>query len=72
MSINGAAIHTTCREYTMGEELKLTDIKGTPLLISDIPLPCKAVIESKCLSGNCSLAVSITVDLEVKSKTQPE
>ena len=60
--IDGPIIKTSCKVFSFGEEVKITDITGRSILIYEIPLPCEARLIYQCLSKvNCASIKSIEV-----------
>lgn len=65
--IEGPVITTSCKDFTAGEEMKITDFTGRPILIYDLPLPCLTEIKYTCVSEkNCNSIISITVLHRIK------
>jgi hypothetical protein len=65
--IDGPIIKTSCKVFSFGEEVKITDITGRSIMIREIPLPCEARIVYQCLSKtNCALIKSIEVLQRIK------
>ncbi len=65
--IEGQVITTSCKIFTAGEQMKIADLTGRPILIYELPLPCLAKIEYTCVSKkNCASIISITVLQRIK------
>jgi hypothetical protein len=65
--IKGQVVTTSCRQFTLSEEMKITDISGRPVLLYQIPLPCTATIEYTCVSDkSCTSIVSIMLLQKIK------
>ncbi len=65
--IEGQVITTSCKKFTAGEEIKITDFTDRPILIYELPLPCLAEIEYTCVSKkNCASIISITILQRIK------
>ena len=65
--IKGQVVTTSCRQFTLSEEMKITDISGRPVLLYQLPLPCSATIEYTCVSDkNCTSIVSIMLLQKIK------
>lgn len=61
-SIQGPVVSTSCKQFTMGEQVKITDITGRSIELSELPLPCSAEITHVCFSKqNCNIIKSILV-----------
>ncbi|MDA3791962.1 MAG: hypothetical protein PF503_26125 [Desulfobacula sp.] len=65
--IEGPVITTSCKDFTAGEEMKIKDFTGRPILIYELPLPCLTEIEYTCFSEkNCASIISITLLQRIK------
>jgi hypothetical protein len=65
--IDGPIIKTSCKVFSFGEEVKITDITGRSILIYEIPLPCEARVVYQCLSKtDCTSIKSIEVLQKIK------
>lgn len=65
--INGEVVKTSCRLFSLGEEVKITDISGRLIQIYEIPLPCEAKLVYQCISKkNCASIKSIKILKKIK------
>lgn len=66
-SIEGPIVQTSCKIFTFGEEVKITDISGRSIPISEIPLPSDASIVYQCISKeNCASIKTIIIQKKIK------
>ncbi len=66
-SIEGPLVKTSCRMFTLGEEVKISDATGRLIQISEIPLPSDALIIYQCISKeNCASIKTIKLDIKMK------
>ncbi len=66
--INGPIVSTSCKSFTLGEKIEITDISGRDLLFNELPIPCSAEIKYTCVSNeNCSSITSIMVLQKIKT-----
>jgi hypothetical protein len=65
--IDGPVVKTSNKVFTLGEEIRITDITGRSILIYQIPLPCEARLVYQCISNEeCSSIKSIEVLQKIK------
>lgn len=65
--IDGPVVTTSCKSFTVGEEMEITDISGRSLLFNELPIPCSAEIKYTCVSNeNCASITSIMVLQQIK------
>ncbi len=67
LDVKGQTIETSCQKFFLGEEVKITDNSGRPLMIFEIPLPSDADIKYDCKSKkDCSRIVEIQLHHTIK------